>query len=81
MLSGQQSLSRLYILLCFKALQEPVSITPACLQEQQQQQKIKGTDCEAFQREETWQVILFKKCVIKSTHLPFTYSLFSDERG
>lgn len=83
MLSGQQSLSRLYILLCFKALQEPVSITPACLQERKKkkQKKNKGTDCEAFQREEIWQVILFKKCVIKSTHLPFTYSLFSDEPG
>lgn len=44
--------------------------------------KIEGTDCEAFQREEIWQVILLKKKrVIKDTHLPFTYSLFSDEQG
>ena len=56
-------------------------LQPAFKNEKKKKKKIKGTDCEAFQREEIWQVILFKKCVIKSTHLPFTYSLFSDERG
>lgn len=57
----------------------PISITAARLQEGLKKISREQIDCEAFRREEIWQVILFQKHVIRNNHFPFTL-LFSDEQ-